>query len=181
MMAQSIPMAKRSLPLSTRVTVFFGVLAMLGALALSVTTFLVTRTSLLGLREDSAEQAAIRNARQTYQAFGDPQTIGEVLSDIDFEPGGYAIAIPPGFASSPESDRAINSRIGISLNDFPPDLIDAVRRGESAHRQFEDRDGNPQLGYAIAIEAYDGAYLEAFPLTSIDRTLRVLSGALIVA
>ncbi len=52
---------RRSLRLSTRVTLFFGVMALIGGIGLTFATFLFARNSLLDQRISSAKVTAIQH------------------------------------------------------------------------------------------------------------------------
>ncbi len=58
--------------------------------------------------------------------------------------------------------------------------METVARGQSGRQYFNDDSGNPWLGVGVAMNAYDAGYLEAFPLESTERTLRLLATALVV-
>ncbi len=62
----------------------------------------------------------------------------------------------------------------------PQQLVDSVRNGESGQQLYADSDGNPWVGVALNLRGFDVGYVEAFPLDTTERTLRVLASALIV-
>lgn len=179
-MAHWASMSRRNPRLSTRVTFFFVMIALLGGAALTVTTYVFARNSLLSQREAAASNIAISHAENLQESLIEPSLLDRTLRDLDIESGGFAVVLPVGFSSQAEGPREFPSRTGISINDFPTSLVDAVLAGESAQQVFVDRHGNPQLGMAIAMTADDANYLEAFPLRDTESTLRVLGSALIV-
>lgn len=162
---------RRSLRLSTRVTLFFGALALLGGLGLTIATFLFARSSLLDQRSLNAKNTAVVHAQALNEALtADPAGVSATLFDLDVEPDGFAVLLT--------EPRPINSRIGFTADDFPRELVDSVVRGQSGQQRFVGVDGSPYLGVGIHLRAFDIAYLEAFPLDTTERTLQVLATAL---
>ena len=100
------------------------------------------------------------------------------MQDLDTEQGGYAALLTtPEFSARPVN---VFSRIGYSLEDLPPQLVASVQSGQSGQQLFSDDDGKPWVGVALSLRAHDVGYIEAFPLDTTERTLRVLASALIV-
>src|SRR5918994_6521202 len=165
---------RRALRLSTRVTLFFATTALLGGIGLTVTTYLFARNSLLDQRTVSAEAAATDNALDLNRVLDeDRRTIEEAVFDLDTDPNGWATLIT-------RTGSEIPSRVGLTVADFPDQLVETVERGQSGRQYFRDADGEPWLGGGVAIRSYDAEYLEAFPLDTTERTLRLLATALIV-
>jgi two-component system, OmpR family, sensor histidine kinase MtrB len=165
---------RRALRLSTRVTLFFATTALLGGIALTVTTYLFARNSLLDQRTVAAEAAATDNALDLARVLDeDRRTIEETVIDLDTDPNGWAFLIT-------KDGSEIPSRVGFSVDDFPEQLVETVELGQSGRQYFIDEDGQPWLGIGLRIRSYDASYLEAFPLDTTQRTLRLLATALIV-
>lgn len=165
---------RRALRLSTRVTLFFATTALLGGIGLTVTTYFFARNSLLDQRIVSAEAAAADNALDLNRVLDeDRRTIERTVIDLDTDPRGFAILITTDGSEIP-------SRFGRAVDDFPDSLVETVARGGSGRQYFRDGGGEPWLGVGIAIRSYDAEYLEAFPLDTTERTLRLLATALII-
>ena len=165
---------RRALRLSTRVTLFFATTALLGGIGLTVTTYFFARNSLLDQRTVAAEAAATDNALDLNRVLDEDQrTIEGTVVDLDTDPNGFAFLIT-------KDGNEIPSRVGHSVDEFPDALVETVELGQSGRQYFRDTDGEPWLGVAIAIRSYDAKYLEAFPLDTTERTLRLLATALIV-
>jgi two-component system, OmpR family, sensor histidine kinase MtrB len=165
---------RRALRLSTRVTLFFATTALLGGIGLTVTTYFFARNSLLDQRTVAAEAAATDNALDLNRVLDEDQrTIEGTVVDLDTDPNGFAFLIT-------KDGNEIPSRVGHSVDEFPDGLVETVELGQSGRQYFRDTDGEPWLGVAIAIRSYDAKYLEAFPLDTTERTLRLLATALIV-
>jgi signal transduction histidine kinase len=165
---------RRALRLSTRVTLFFATTALLGGIGLTLTTYLFARNSLLDQRTVSAEAAATDNALDINRVLDEDQrTIEEAVFNLDTDPNGFATLIT-------KDGNEIPTRVGLSVKDFPDQLVETVSRGQSGRQYFTDQDGQPWLGVGLAIRSYDAQYLEAFPLDTTVRTLRLLATALIV-
>lgn len=171
-------MARRRITrLSTRVTLFFGAMALLGGIALAVATFFFARNSLLDQRIVTARAAAEDHALDLLAALDAGQDIVRAVQDIDTEIDGFAILLPSDFA---ERGVEIVSRTGFDTSDLPVTLLAAAANDEYAQQIYEDDDGAPMLGVAVHIRAYDVGYVETFPLGTTENTLRALATALIV-
>ena len=171
---------RRSLRLSTRVTLFFGAMALIGAIGLTLATFLFARNSLLDQRIVNARADAVDHAQDLNAVFdADSETIREAVEDLETDPDGFAVLLPSE-VSFPARTLPIVSRTGFSLANLPPELVQAVTAGESIQQLYQDEDGNPWLGVGVYIRSYEVGYIEAFPLDSTERTLRILATALIV-
>jgi signal transduction histidine kinase len=180
--ATLLPMARRrSLRLSTRVTLFFGAMALLGGIGLTLATFLFARNSLLDQRVSAAKVTAIQHATNMNDLLDtspDSRTVAQAVQDLDTEQGGYAALLTS--AAFPARPVNVFSRIGYSPADLPSQLVESVRSGQSGQQLFSDDDGKPWVGVGISLRAHDVGYIEAFPLETTERTLRVLASALIV-
>jgi signal transduction histidine kinase len=169
---------RRALRLSTRVTLFFATTALLGGIGLTVTTYLFARNSLLDQRTVAAEAAATDNAVALNGFLGDgPQQISDAVFEIDTDPKGWATLIT---RNEDNEFTSITSKFGYSVDDFPADLVETVKRGQSGRQYFTDGDGQPWLAVGLGMRGYNAGYLEAFPLDTTLRTLRLLATALIV-
>lgn len=160
---------RRGLRLSTRVTLWFGLIALLAGAGLTVMTYLIARNSLIEQRSTAARVQAFSNARDLQLAYAEPSQLTEVVRRLPIEPGGFAALTEP----------RLQTRIGVGLEQFPLSLREAVIAGRSAQQRF-DLDGAPFLGVGIHLAAHDAAYFEAFPLEDTERTLRLVLTALLV-
>ncbi len=169
---------RRSLRLSTRVTLFFAITALLGGAALTVTTFLFARQSLLDQRETAAVDDARANARfvkNELETDPEPDSVDRaVRNDIETDPDGWVIVLI--------DDRVVPSSTspGNDLNDLPNELLVSMEARISGYQRFTGADGDPYIAVGIRIEPFDASYFEAFPLDTTERTLQVLATALIV-
>ncbi len=167
---------RRSLRLSTRVTLFFGLVALLGGIALTVATYLFARNSLIDQRIVTSENAAIDHALYLNELLADnpdSERLSRAVTDLDTDVKGFAVLLT-------EPDP-MNSLLDRSVADFPEELVDRVRRQDGyGKQQFVDERGDPWLGVGLSLRAYDIGYLEAFPLDTEESTLRLLATALIV-
>jgi two-component system, OmpR family, sensor histidine kinase MtrB len=164
----SVP-RRRGPRLSTRVTLSFGIVALLAGIGLTALTYLIARTSLIDQRESSARVQAFTNARDLQLAADDGGTINQAFFALPLDAGGFAVLTEP----------RLNSRVGFSEEAFPAQLRTAVAAGFSATERFT-LDGDPYLGVGVHIAAYDTGYLEAFPLDDTERTLGIVLTALLV-
>lgn len=174
------PMARRrSLRLSTRVTLFFGTMVLLGGIGLTLATFLFARSSLLDQRVLEARNTAIQHA-DGINAILDapPDEIEDAVRDVDTGPDGFAVLLTSD--SFPERTRNLFSPQAYSLDDLPPSLVDEVRAGGAGQQRYTGPDGRPFVAIGMNLRAWDVGYIEAFPLDTTERTLRILATALVV-
>ena len=80
------------LGLRGRMVAFFSLAAFAAALALSVVTYASTRSYLLSQRSDVAKRQAFNNAQLVRTVIdNDPDEIGNLVTNIRSERGGYAV------------------------------------------------------------------------------------------
>lgn len=158
----------RSPRLTTRVALFFGLIALLAGLGLTTATYSIARDSLLDQRESAARSDAFDRALALRDAF-EQGTVSETFLNLDIEPGGFAVLTRPEIAYL----------VQYPASTFPDALRASVERGQSGRQQFE-YDGELYLGIGVHIAQYDTDYLEAFPLEETERTLRVIVISLLV-
>ena len=89
---------RRALRLSTRVTLFFGAMAMLGGIGLTVATFLFARNSLVDQQINAARITAQEHADFINDTLDlSPSGVSDAMLEIDHDPGGYAIVLDSRF------------------------------------------------------------------------------------
>jgi two-component system, OmpR family, sensor histidine kinase MtrB len=170
---------RRSLRLSTRVTLFFGAMVLLGGIGLTVATFLFARNSLLDQQMTSAYADATRNAVTVHGLLeAAPDDISVNFLDLETDPNGFAVLLQS--PSFPNRTGPLFSRSTFSLDDLPPSLIETVASGQAGQQLFVDSEGEPFIGVGVNLRAWDVGYIEAFPLDTTERTLRILATALVV-
>jgi signal transduction histidine kinase len=158
----------RSPRLSTRVALFFGLIGLLAGLGLTTATYSVARDSLLDQRISAAKSLAFDHALTVRTAF-EQGNVSEGFLGLDIETDGFAVLTNPDIAYL----------IQYPASSFPIELRETVARGQSGQQQFE-YDGEPYLGIGVHIRSHDAGYLEAFPLGSTERTLRLVVTALMI-
>ncbi len=165
---------QRSLRLRTRVTLFFALIALFAGSVLIGVTYGFARSNLLARENQSARDQAVSNAIQVRDALTDqPGFIGDLLrEELRLDDGGFANLLD---ASSGTQIADADTRF--QLADYPPVLIDTVR-AKGNGRQYATIDGQDYLVVGLYIGAHDAGYLEAFPLSDTERTLRAILTAL---
>ena len=163
----------RSLRLRTRVTLFFGFIALLAGAVLIVVTYGFARTNLLDERRTSAEQQAFENANEVAEVLdSEPESVGLYFqTDLRPEPGGFALLD----SDDPNFDTCTDC--GYQVEDFPERLVVEVR-GQGSGVQFADIEGDPYATVGVYIARHDTGYFEAFPATTTETTLRAVLTAL---
>lgn len=156
------------LPLRTKVSVFFGLLALVASVSLTVVTYTISRSSLLDERIADAKQQALSNASRV---------LSEIRAGTDEQFGDwFTNNVTPeetGFNNVVLSD---GSEVASQLNlpeAFPPELKTTVDEQRSGVQRFR-YDGDTFIGVGIFLAEFDAEYYEAFPLRSVEQTLRTL-------
>ena len=150
--------------LRTKVTLFFGLIALIATVSLTIATYAFARSSLLEQRTEVARQQAVVNAlRVKTQLQTGTEGFGDFFPTIQTERGGFAfVRLRNG------TQFATNTRF--SDADFPPDLREASSLGISGIQRFT-LDNKPYIGVAIPIAETAADYYEAFELNSTADTL----------
>ncbi len=156
------------LPLRTKVSVFFGLLALVTTVTLSVVTYTFARRTLLEERENEAQQQTISNAREVLRLlsagtpdFGD--RFDERVQPADDDGFNYAL---------PEDGRPVASNLS-APDAFPAELKSAVEDGTAGMQRF-GFEGDVFLGVGIPLADVGAEYYEAFPIDDTEQALRML-------
>lgn len=155
----------------TKVTLFFGLSALVAMVALTTVTYALSRTFLIDQRVSVARTQAFSNAKVVNdQLVTGERTIGTVMSSLRTEGGGFAQLVTDGGLSFLSDFR------------FPTDAIpDGLSMSVAARRsgdQYFSIDGEPYLGVGVYLASHDAQYYEAFPLDSTESTLRAIAAAM---
>jgi two-component system, OmpR family, sensor histidine kinase MtrB len=159
--------------LRTKVTLFFGLIALVATITLTVVTYYFARESLLDQRAQVARLQAVSNATQVRdQLRSAPETFCEWLPTIRVEADGYA------FAQLADGRTCSTDQL-FSNDAFSDEMRGILAQGGSAVQPISFRDGN-YIGVGIHIAEADANYYEAFQLASTAGTLRSILLALII-
>jgi signal transduction histidine kinase len=165
---------RRRLALRARVSATFALVGLLLTALLAATTFFLARTYMLDQRERTATRQAFLNARLVKLTLGESPKgdIQETLDQLQGELNSVTLIHV--------DDRWYSSGVGVSQNAIPSDLVDIVAGGEAGRRRV-DVAGGPHIVVGTPIVAVSAEYFEFVPLESLERTLRILAGSLVVA
>jgi signal transduction histidine kinase len=158
--------------LRTKVTLFFGLIALVATVTLTIVTYAFARESLLDQRAEVARQQAVLNATQVRERLrsGDAGFC-EWFPNVGPEAGGYAFVRVNG---EPCTTNALFTDESVS-----EDLRAALLTGASAVQRFVFR-GDNYVGVGVHVAEVDADYYEAFQLASTERTLRSVLIALLI-
>lgn len=167
----AIPLWTR-LGLRARVTVIFGLGALLLSVGLGCLSFFTIRHVLVGERESAALHQAYTNAQnvRTYVQGGAP--IDQILSTADSGTTG----------SHSHSVLDLHGKwyartLSVARSAIPASLQIVVRSGTAGTQTYVSN-GDPEIAVGVPIPAIGAAYYEVFDLTDLAHTLRVLALAL---
>ena len=170
--------ASKRLRLRARLTLTFGLLALLLTSVLSILTYLLVRSNLIENREQSALSVASVNAsqaeRRIYEGATD-QAVRDFLSNLR----GVRSESTPLLRIETDwisADPVVFEAPG-NLNS---DLLDAVSNSSSngAEMKYKLQDGTPVLVIGFPLTTRNALYFEATPLDDIEDTLSSLSNVL---
>jgi two-component system, OmpR family, sensor histidine kinase MtrB len=168
------PRPARRLGLRARITLAFGLGALLLSALLAGTTYALTRSNLIEQREDAALTASYFNARRV-QA-GLPALPEDILDNL----GSLAASNPFVY----QDGEFWNIQAGLSEDDLPIELRQAVIRDGMPVMMTFDLDGAPYLGIGIPLPRVTevrAAYFELVELREVESTLRALGISLLGA
>jgi signal transduction histidine kinase len=166
-------MRPRRPPLRLRVALTFAGLVLAVTCALAISTYALTRSYLLGNREQLA----------TRQAFLDGRVAASSLIDGALDPKEIATSL--GGETGTQvlihlGDKWYSSSVAIDPDSLPDDLTAAVASG-SAARQRVSVGGTPHLAIGTPLAGTGAEYFEVVPLRELQRTLGTLTTSLVVA
>ena len=169
------------LPLRTKVSLFFGLLALVTTVTLAVVTYTFARRSLLEEREREAQVQAIANARDVLRELlpsGGSEGFGE-----DFRTR-IVPARADGFNYVVLSDGTTVTSQLAAPDEVPTQLKASVDDGVAGLQRFTF-EGDLYLGVGIPLDDIGAQYFEAFPIDDTEQALRVLlislaSGAAVI-
>ena len=152
-------------PLRNKVSIFFGLLALIASVSLSVVTYTFARSSLLDERTADAKQQAVSNAGRVLAQLrtGDSAGFGTWFNDT-INPEGEGL-------------NSLQLADGTFVGDlrgpdaFPDSLQTAVAEHRSGVQRFTFN-GDHYIGVGVYLAAVAAGYYEAFPLDSTERTLQ---------
>lgn len=158
------------LGLRARVTLTFGLGALVLSAFMGAITYLAARQVILHQRQTSVVHQAFVNASLVRSALRAPAPrIPELLDSLDALPGSRSVLEDRGqwYATS----------ISIGKQALPLALRRLVVSGAPARQTFLV-DNTPELAVGIPVPSVDAAYFEVFSFGNVARTLRVLALAL---
>jgi len=171
--------ARIVLGLRGRMVVFFSLAAFAAALALSVVTYASTRSYLLNQRSDVAKRQAFNNAQLVRTVIdNDPNEIGNLVTNIRSERGGYAVVHVDATDTQNEFFYA-QEPLRFTQSNLPQELVSQTLAGKTGRQRFSFQ-GDPYEAVGVAIPAVGAQYFEAFSLTDVERTLRTIQTTLLL-
>src|SRR4051794_21733388 len=160
--------------LRTKVSLFFGLIALVATVILTVVTYAFARSALLEQRGELARTQGVSNALRVREHLrSGSQNFGSWFqSSIRPESGGFAAAVLT-------DDQPASTDTRFSFEDFPSQLRTAVDVGQSGVQRFSLGDDR-YVGIGVHIAEVDANYFEAFQLDPTASTLRSILLGLVV-
>jgi signal transduction histidine kinase len=152
--------------LRTKVSLLFGLIALIATVSLTVVTYAFARSSLLEQREELALTQGVSNAFRVRDFLRSGDSPEDWFPNLRVESGGFANAV-----LGTDQPAATDTRY--SYEDFPPELRQAVQRGVSGVQRFDVGDEH-YVGVGVKIAELDADYFEAFRLGPTEDTLRTI-------
>jgi two-component system sensor histidine kinase MtrB len=168
------PAVARRLGLRARITLAFGIGALLLSALLSATTWALTRENLVNQREDSAMVLVFQNARTVQSRVKNPDTDQQALLSSLSTPRGARPVLY-------YDDKYVPLTPEYGQDALPPALRDTVIvSGEPARMRYKLR-GQMQLAVGVPLPSVGAAYFEIISLDDVQSTLEALGVSLVGA
>ncbi|MDQ3293873.1 MAG: hypothetical protein M3527_05415, partial [Actinomycetota bacterium] len=167
----------RRLGIRARITLSFGLGALLLSTILAATTYTLTRSNLVDARERNVVRQTYLNARQVLQTLPrEPETMRDLLASLQTPTGSNPIVFQDGTAFPLQP-------IQFGEDALLPELRRVVLTDGLPALMRYDLDGVPQLavGIPLAVPDVDAAYFEIVDLSETEATLRALGLSLLGA
>jgi two-component system sensor histidine kinase MtrB len=158
--------------LRTKVSLFFGLIALIATVSLTVVTYAFARSSLLEQRDDLARTQAVTNALRVRENLRSGESPEDWFPNLRVESGGFAAAVL-------DNDDKLTTDIRFTFSSFPSELRQAVDLGQAGMQRFE-LGGEHYVGVGVKIAEVDANYYEAFRLGPTEDTLRTILLTLVV-
>ena len=167
------------LGLKQRMVLFFGLAAMIAAIALIVVTYASTRSYLLGQRSEVAQRQAFNNAQLMRNIVEtDTANIADLITQIRTEQGGYAVIQldeRPGRTALFYAQEPLR----FTQSNLPPELVELTLQDKTGRQRFEF-ENRPYEAIGVAVPSIGLHYFEAFPVTDVENTLRTIQITLLI-
>ena len=160
------------LGLRARATAAWATIALVLSAGLATLAYQVTRTELVGDREERAVAQSYLNARLLRSALRTPAPdVNALLSSLEGNAGSQAVAAVDGewFAGS----------VGVGPDVIPESLAETVAAGDAGH-QLAAVSGEPYVVVGVPVAEVGADYFELVSLEDIDDSLRSLGSSLAV-
>jgi signal transduction histidine kinase len=167
------------LGLRARITLAFGLGALLLSTLLAAVTWGLTRENLLNQRDGAAVERVLINAVAIRGQLDieEPEQVNDVLLGVSTPEGSTPLM------------RLDDSWFGLNTtlfgeDDIDPTLLAAVEAGTPSRMRYESRSGEPILVVGVRIPGENAVYFESVSLTELEDTLNglgiILVGAALV-
>ncbi len=163
--------ARPGTSLRTRISLAFGLGALLLTALFAVVTLALTRQLLVDARENGARQIAINNAIRVKARLGPDVDLTAILANLSTTEGSRPL-VRLGDVTEGSNVQEFGP------DDIPTDVSSQVSDGAAATMKVR-LDGVPTLVIGVPIPGFDADYYEAVSLSETESTLRTLSFILV--
>jgi two-component system sensor histidine kinase MtrB len=162
------------LGLRTRITIAFGVGALLLSTMVGATTWALTQQNWLDEQESGAVAQTVTNADRLQQRITPAPDLDpiDILSSLLTPSGSNPVLLL--------NDRWYTLTPQFGEDALPPSLVEMVRSGTPARMRFEYLDST-QLAVGVPVESIDASYFEVVSLDELENKLESLGVSLIGA
>ena len=160
--------------LRTKVSLLFGVIALIATVSLTVVTYAFARSSLLEQRWELARTQAVSNALRVRERLRSGDSIGDWFPNLRVE--SPAASPPP----SSSNDETVPTDTRFSYDSFPDDLLPGRRDRGVGRAALRRSAASSYVGVGVKIAEVDANYFEAFPLGPTEDTLRTILVTLVI-
>jgi signal transduction histidine kinase len=163
----------RRFGLRARITVAFGLGALLLSVLLAGIVYGLTRENMLNQRESTSTQSILRNANNVGRGLSTESNVADLLQTVSPREGNYSL-LRYQDRWTPRNELEFNEI------DLPADMQEAVLSGEAVRMRITIA-GKPVLVVGTPIPSVGAYYFEGAPLSDIEETLDSLLISLAVA
>jgi signal transduction histidine kinase len=164
---------RRRLGLRNRITVTFGLGALLLSAAMGTLSYLTVRHVLVSERETSDRHQSFLNASYIRTALSTGvRPSDQLFSALDTGQGARSVLIV--------RDKPFSSSLSFGPDDIPPGVRALVASGTPASQNVQ-LDGSSSIVVGVPLPAVDARYYEVFNVGDLAHTLQVLALALAAA
>jgi len=172
------PTVRFRLGIRRRIVIFFSLAAFAAALALSLASYLSTRTYLLDQRVELAKLQTFNNAQLVRTVIATSrEDVADLVASLRTERDGFAVLHLEATDTESEFFYA-QEPLRFTQSNLPSELVTNTIKGVTGRQRFRF-DDQPYEAVGVAIPGLGAHYFETFPLAQVSSTLTTIQTTLV--